>query len=766
MKTFKKLIAGLSLGLMVSAPIASAQIASADSLTTADVLPNSVDVLYQFNTGPMNPFEDFIVSIFNDVFSAENEAKTEASTLIEGVLMDNSFTLAMDITEGSIDDYSMPNMYFTMHIDGSDFNRLLELAKDGEEELETEQLRGYTIYILAEDQNFVQIKDLFVMTSDIALTRSMINAYEDASNATLAKQGTYMRASEKFLDDAFLNVYIDPSISTDVASDPFFGATIGSEDVNDNFLKALIAESISIEQNNEGFDFGIFVEGDKTALTNLNLLFDKYNFVPSFYKEISGDGIIFFMEHNNASAWIQDMKTIFAEPSDFMDMYNEFTAMINEETGVDFEKDILPTLKGKNAFAVHAADQLVPAITLLVELGNERTLAAASMNTISSNIQKRWANVDGYSYKLKVSGTAAFHQHSFDLSVIENDPTLTGNKEGFATVNLQMGITADGLLVISTHPELETIFRSGKAITSNASFKEVFSNSEEIASYIYFNFASLAEYLNNVMTETGAETKMIDDMNKGLAAWTDIYVKSYAEETTSWVFGSVRVDVDNMMGLEELLFPSYDYDYGDIPTAEDLIMISKKFCDVSSSDWFYGYVNDLASKYIVSGYEDGCFRPGNDVTRAEFLKMAVEAADWNGTFPWSAMSDSEVFFSDVQPEFWGAYYINQAAAASYVDGYEDGTFHPNDPITRAEAVQILYGMNQVLQNSTTSNPFEDIPNGDWFYNAVGAAYNEGLVSGKTSTTFDPHTNITRAESAKIVDLFLNLSDQGMNDEIA
>lgn len=754
MKTVQKFITGIALGLLMSIPVASAQLSSADNISAADLLPDSVDVVYEFNTGPMNPFEDFIVEIFGDEFSPENEEEAETFSLIEEMLIDNSFTLAIEMTEESDNPYSFPNMFFTMNINESDFNRLLELAKTDDEELQTEQHRGHTIYILDEDQNFVHVKNLFIMTSDLGLTRSMIEAYEDGSSSTLAQDSTYMNAAERFLDDAFVNVYIDPAVATESLNDPLFGAGLGSDEINTELLKALTGEGISVAQNEEGFDFGIYVEGNKEILENLDMLFSKYNFVPRFYKEISGDGIILFTEHSNATEWVKDMKTTFAETSEFMDMYNEALAWINEETGVDFEKDLLPALKGNNVFAVHSADQLVPAMTFIVDLQDKRDMGAAAMNKISSTIQERWKDVDGYKYEINFNGTTAFHQHSFDLSVLDDDPMFDNAPAGFATLHLQMGITTDGLLVVTTHPHFDQIFRAGKGMTSNPDFAEVFSNSEEIASYIYFNFSSLQKYLNNVMVETGADEDMIDAMNTGLAAWTDFYAKSYAEDAMSWAFGSLRVDVEGITGLEELLFPSYDYgDLGDLPTAEDTMTSETSFCDVSANDWFHDYVSDLASKYIVSGYEDGCFRPNNDVTRAEFLKMAVEA---NDSFPWSSMSDSEVYFSDVQSEFWGADYINQAAAAGYVNGYEDGTFHPNAPITRAEAVQILYGMSSVLQGSTTSNSFDDVMSGDWFYNAVGAAYNQGLVSGKTPTMFDPHTNITRAESAKIVDLFLEL----------
>lgn len=759
MKNFKRLIAGLSLGLLMSTSIASAQ--SADGINAADILPESIDALYQLNTGPMHPFEDFISEIFSDEFTPEDETEAEAFQVIEDALADNSFTLAMEMVEESEDDYwSMPDMFFTMHISEKDYQHLIDLAQDGEEELQTEQIRGYLVYIVDEDQYFTHVDGLFVMTSSLDSLRGMLESYED-NGPSLGKDSTYINAADHFLGDAFFNMYLDPSMATDMMGDPFLGAAFGMQEFNSELFEAFTGEGISLAQNDEGFDFGIYVEGDQQKLEDLDLLLNKYNFVPKFYKEVSGDGIIFFMEGDNASESILDSKNTLADTSDVMDMYSEFMDWMYEETGLNFEKDVLPALKGRHALAVHSTDQVVPAVTLFVDLEDQRTMAANSMNTLSSVIEEKWENVDGYDYELNFSGTTAFHKHTFDLSVMEDDPLFEAMGSEAATVTLQMGITTDGILIVSTHPHLEKIYRAGKGMTSNASFAEQFSNSEEIAGYMYFNFPALSDYLTMVMTETDASEDMIQSTKDGLMGWHDLYIKSYAEENMSWAYGSLRVDIENMGSFEDFLFgSSYDYDYDyDYAVEESPTPATEAadtgLCDVSSNDWYYSYVTDLVVMGIVQGYEDGCFRPNNEVTRAEFVKMVMEAADHAGIALVDVPTSTPAYFSDVNGE-WYAPYVNKAAANDILKGYSDDTFRPNNPITRAEAVQVLYETSNMLQDYLTENPFQDVQSSDWFYNAVGAAYQSGLVSGKSATMFDPNANITRAESAKVVDLFTQL----------
>ena len=106
-----------------------------------------------------------------------------------------------------------------------------------------------------------------------------------------------------------------------------------------------------------------------------------------------------------------------------------------------------------------------------------------------------------------------------------------------------------------------------------------------------------------------------------------------------------------------------------------------KFSDVDGGAWFAKNVGYAAENSIVSGYEDGSFRPGNTITREEFAAMIYRFMKYD-------TSASEVF-SDVSPEHWAAPYIAAMKANGIISGYEDGSFGLGRNITRAEAIAII-----------------------------------------------------------------------------
>jgi len=100
-----------------------------------------------------------------------------------------------------------------------------------------------------------------------------------------------------------------------------------------------------------------------------------------------------------------------------------------------------------------------------------------------------------------------------------------------------------------------------------------------------------------------------------------------------------------------------------------------QFSDVSANSWYSQSVNYLSSIDILSGYPDGTFKPGNAITRAEFATIASR-------FDQLVSTDSNAF-SDISGH-WAVGYINSASAKGWMNGYEDGSFKPNNKITRAE----------------------------------------------------------------------------------
>ncbi len=99
---------------------------------------------------------------------------------------------------------------------------------------------------------------------------------------------------------------------------------------------------------------------------------------------------------------------------------------------------------------------------------------------------------------------------------------------------------------------------------------------------------------------------------------------------------------------------------------------------------------------------------------------------------------------------WAEAVILKLVEKGYVNGYPDGTFLPNNPVTRAEFVKIVSGVLGITPASGGTSSFPDVAASDWFFGYVVAAVEKGFVSGYPDGTFKPNNPITRQEAAKVI----------------
>jgi hypothetical protein len=108
------------------------------------------------------------------------------------------------------------------------------------------------------------------------------------------------------------------------------------------------------------------------------------------------------------------------------------------------------------------------------------------------------------------------------------------------------------------------------------------------------------------------------------------------------------------------------------------------FSDVLPGSAFYAYVETAFNRSIISGYSDGTFRPGNNITRSQLCKITVLAAGW------PIDTSGGPHFSDVPPNNAFYNYVETAFNRSIISGYSDGTFRPGNNATRAQVCKIVY----------------------------------------------------------------------------
>lgn len=160
--------------------------------------------------------------------------------------------------------------------------------------------------------------------------------------------------------------------------------------------------------------------------------------------------------------------------------------------------------------------------------------------------------------------------------------------------------------------------------------------------------------------------------------------------------------------------------------------------------------------YIV-GYPNGNVEPNGNITRAEvatiFFRLLTEKVR-------TANSTQSNSLSDVTRGQWFNHAVSTLSSMGIVKGHNDGTFAPNAPITRAEFAAIAARFDD--KNTDTSSKFTDIAS-HWAKNEIGIAANKGWINGYPDGTFRPNQYITRAEAMTLVNRVLNRLPENSSD---
>lgn len=160
------------------------------------------------------------------------------------------------------------------------------------------------------------------------------------------------------------------------------------------------------------------------------------------------------------------------------------------------------------------------------------------------------------------------------------------------------------------------------------------------------------------------------------------------------------------------------------------------------------------------GYEDGTVRPNGSISRAEVATVLFRLLKDDVRMQ-NLTKDNA--YSDVSDTAWYAAAVSTLSKMGVISGYPDGTFRPNAPITRAEFAAMIARFDETAKSADT--PFTDI-SGHWAENAIGKAYGNGWVEGSSKTVFCPESNLTRAETATLLNRVLHRLPEKESDLLA
>jgi len=174
-----------------------------------------------------------------------------------------------------------------------------------------------------------------------------------------------------------------------------------------------------------------------------------------------------------------------------------------------------------------------------------------------------------------------------------------------------------------------------------------------------------------------------------------------------------------------------------------------EFSDVPANYWAYPFIAALAKRGILTGFSGGSFKPDEPVNRSQY------AAIIETVFKSESAVQNPIDFKDVPGNFWATPAIDKAVKTGFLKGYPEGTFQPNQPISRMQVlVSLVNGLN-VAQPAAPADVVKryqdsaDIP--AWAVPAVASATQSGMVVNYPKLdALNPNQPVTRAEVSALV----------------
>lgn len=182
------------------------------------------------------------------------------------------------------------------------------------------------------------------------------------------------------------------------------------------------------------------------------------------------------------------------------------------------------------------------------------------------------------------------------------------------------------------------------------------------------------------------------------------------------------------------------------------------FSDVSEGYRYYSAITYLQENGVIQGYSDGTFKPDQDVTRAEALKIILLG---NGI----EVSESDTYdlpFSDLADDTWYLPYVSRGYELGIVNGYTDGTFKADQNVNLAEALKMITLAGDVSLPTVSEDPYADVASGVWFSKYVLYAKNLNLIEPKDDGFLHPEQTVSRAELSEIIYRLMYVEEYDLN----
>jgi len=782
------------LALLLTSQLMLGTIAQAATLPALSA-PASSFLYLEANTAQNNPLKGQLSAIVKSISATTADKSTQSIMDTIGKNIENTnigISLSYHQTDGS-------EIYFmSMSLPETDFQTVLSNLSD----LTSKDLgQNHMVYLTGGDFYFsYKNGNLIASNREGILSDLLIQENPSSLQQNLDWQFLLSQSSPNSFLKMFLNFQKAPASILN-----------GKTTTITNLTDFLQSEGIALEQSASGLNAVITVKpGTKLALNP-----EKLFFVPELYKNINAQNIIFYNESFN---WRENLAGSLnlltqlqtsagtADLNDLQSGLQEISQAFTAATGLQLETDLAPLFQNRTALAMHAQpdQQYLPGFTLVSEVSGQEAKATTVLSAIRQKLLAalessfdeqydqeatyRQEMADSYKNDLTykpdplpakadlekrffytstvTAGNIVYDQINFDLNASNYFYETAYKSDPKMLITLSTAVTGDGKMVVTTLKDPGTVFTSSTSLANDSEWQKNFTG-ERTLDMSFLNFINISNYIKNLALAAGASTTDIQPVMDFLSPLQSLgSVSNYAN---GYYIGKVKLNLDLSQiskmqpALSELqnLFMTARQNQGNLVQPlesldKDMLSSFGGFSDVDANAWYARYVNYMAYLGIMNGYGTA-FKPGQNITRAEFIKTLMSAYDINigGV---NALGEPPARFQDVPADAWFAPYVNEAVALSVAKGYSDNTFRPNQPINRAEAMTMLINLRSAANGTypvLKELPFTDVRPADWFYNSVQRAFTMKYATGKTATSFAPGDNLTRAETAALISRYLD-----------
>jgi len=737
---FRRLLLSTSLvalGLLTSASVAMA----APLANHADYLIEDFDLAVHYQGSMDNPVREFgesLISALNEAGILEG-AESDVALLIENHLLRQDLLIGMNTSEELA--------YLAVPLRERGF-KLFKEAMEERERIAVSSYNGSRLYSSYKGNRFAFIYwngALFLAQSESDLRRVLNDLPMDEHSWHEIFEGMPREGFLSMVNTGSLS-FAEQEVTAEFST--LYDQLMELNDYSWSSVVDLGDDHYGIQQYNSWND---------ELLQAADFSFGEFNFEPSLYKIMPSEDTIFYFETSDLYNYVMGVAdviqlesileevdqeigyTSFAEGwTSFHAEYGEYLALLNERLAVSIQWE-------------PGVDR-VPRVTLVTEAADINVETIRSLNLLIQGMIE--GELCGYfcaDTRIASEREGEFimiEQDFADPSAEEEDQSYKGELYWDFTFEPYMndyvfGRTVDGHYILSNVANAdEDLEDPNNRMEDNEAFMNFF-NEHSAAPHTlnqitYYDFSNVFNWFVEEFTY---------EEESGLEFLTEIDPwYSQMEVGHEWTSSFWDLSIPVSAAIETAVSALVDdWSYSYIYTGARWRCLCT-FEDLANEDtsWYENELMVLVDEGVIDDSQSE-FRPNDAMSRAEFVAMVVRHYGWEDRHPRRTGSAT---FSDVRASDWYNLYLGIAYEEDILKG-DPGSrrARPNDPITRAEAVQILMNASGLLQvDSNLYGGFDDVPSNEWYAEAVDRAYDHGIIRGVSPNRFAPTRALTRAEA--------------------